>query len=63
MIACCAPHLAARVRYALATGCHAAEITGLEWDRVDLARSSAWPNQIKNGTPRVVPLNADAVQV
>jgi integrase len=63
LVACCAPHLAALVRYALATGCRAAEITGLEWDRVDLARSTAWLNQTKNGTPRGVPLNVDAVQV
>ncbi len=63
LIACCAPHLAALVRYALATGCRAAEITGLEWDRVDLSRNTAWLNQTKNGTPRGVPLNVDAVQV
>lgn len=63
LIACCAPHLAALVRYALATGCRASEITGLEWDRVDLARNTAWLNQTKNGTPRGVPLNVDAVQV
>lgn len=63
LIGCCAPHLAALVRYALATGCRAAEITGLEWDRVDLARQTAWLNQTKNGTPRGVPLNEDAVKV
>lgn len=63
LIACCAPHLAALVRYALATGCRASEITGLEWDRVDLSRNTAWLNQTKNGTPRGVPLNVDAVQV
>ena len=63
LIACCAPHLAALVRYALATGCRAAEITGLEWDRVDLDRNTAWLNRTKNGTPRGVPLNVDAVQV
>jgi integrase len=63
LIACCAPHLAALVRYALATGCRATEITGLEWERVDLARNTAWLNQTKNGTPRGVPLNVDAVQV
>lgn len=63
LIACCAPHLAAMARYALATGCRASEITGLEWERVDLARSTAWLNQTKNGTPRGVPLNVDAVQV
>jgi integrase len=63
LIACCAPHLAALVRYALATGCRAGEITGLEWDRVDLARNTAWLNRTKNGTPRGVPLNVDAVEV
>ena len=51
------------MRYALATGCRASEITGLEWERVDLARNTAWLNQTKNGTPRGVPLNVDAVQL
>lgn len=59
----CAPHLAALVRFALATGCRASEITGLEWNRVDLERKNAWLNQTKNGTPRGVPLNEDAVEV
>jgi integrase len=63
MIACCLPHTAVLVRYALATGCRASEITGLEWERVDLARNTAWLNQTENGTPRGVPLNVDAVQV
>ena len=39
------------------------QITGLEWDRVDLARGTAWLDQTKNGTPRGVPLNRDAVTV
>ena len=59
----CPPHLASMVRFALATGCRAREITGLEWDRVDLARQTAWLNRTKNGTPRGVPLNRDAVAV
>ena len=63
LVACCKPHTAALVRYALATGCRASEITGLEWERADLARNTAWLNQTKNGTPRGVPLNVDAVQV
>ena len=63
LIAACAPHLAAIARFALATGCRAREIVGLEWDRVDVARSTAWLNQTKNGTPRGVPLNRDAVAV
>ena len=63
LIAVCPPHLAAMVRFALATGCRAREITGLEWDRVDLERQTAWLNRTKNGTPRGVPLNRDAVAV
>lgn len=63
LISVCPPHLAALVRFALATGCRASEIRGLEWNRVDLARGTAWINQTKNGTPRGVPLNRDAVAV
>lgn len=63
LISVCPPHLAAIVRFALATGCRASEITGLEWNRVDLERRTAWLNRTKNGTPRGVPLNADAVTV
>lgn len=63
LIAACPEHLAALVRFALATGCRASEITGLEWNRVDLERRTAWINQTKNGTPRGVPLNNDAIAV
>lgn len=63
LIAACPTHLAALVRFALATGCRAREITGLEWERVDIARRTAWLNQTKNGTPRGVPLNQDAIDV
>lgn len=63
LIEACPPHLAILVRFALATGCRAREITGLEWNRVDLNRRTAWLNETKNGTPRGVPLNADAVAV
>jgi len=59
----CPPHLAALVRFALATGCRAKEIAELEWCRVDLDRGTAWLNKTKNGTPRGVPLNRDAVAV
>ena len=51
LLAACPPHLAAIVRFALATGCRAREILGLEWNRVDLDRGTAWLNQTKNGTP------------
>ena len=63
LISVCPNHLAAIVRFALATGCRAREITGLEWRRVDLERQTAWLDQTKNGTPRGVPLNRDAVAV
>lgn len=63
LIEVCPDHLAALVRFALATGCRAREITGLEWDRVDLTRATAWLNHTKNGTPRGVPLNGEAVSV
>jgi len=51
LLAGCAPHLAAMVRFALATGCRAREVAGLEWSRVDLKRGTAWIDQTKNGTP------------
>jgi integrase len=63
LIAVCPAHLVAIVRFALATGCRSSEITGLEWNRVDLERQTAWLNRTKNGTPRGVPLNHDAVGV
>jgi integrase len=63
LLSFCPPHIAALARFAMATGCRASEITGLEWNRVDLDRHTAWLNQTKNGTPRGVPLNHDAVIV
>jgi integrase len=54
LIAACAPHLAALVKFALAIGCRAREITGLEWNRVDVARKTAWLDQTKNGTPEAI---------
>ena len=63
LISACPSHLAALVRFALATGCRANEIAGLEWNRVDLERNTAWLNLTKNGTPRGVPLNRDAIAV
>ncbi len=45
LIAAAAPHLQVLIRFALATGCRAREITGLEWDRVDLKRGTAWLDQ------------------
>jgi integrase len=47
LIAAAAPHLRALIRFALATGCCAREITGLEWFRVDLKRNTAWLDPTK----------------
>ena len=58
----CKGHLAAIVWVALATGCRAHAITGLE-QQVDLERHTAWLDQTKNGTPGGVPLNVDAAEV
>jgi integrase len=56
-------HMRPIVRFALATGCRAGEIFGLEWDRVDLARKVAWLDHgaTKSGEGRGIPLNADAI--
>lgn len=63
LIASTKPHLQAMIRFALATECRARETTGLEWERVDLRRTTAWLDRTKNGTLRGVPLNKDAVAV
>lgn len=63
LIDACPVHLAAIVRFALATGCRAGEITGLEWNRVDLDRKTAWLNQTKNGTPRGVTCSPPALPI
>jgi integrase len=56
-------HMKPIVQFALATGCRAGEIHGLEWSRVDLARKVAWLDHgtTKSGEGRGIPLNADAV--
>src|SRR5260370_31303005 len=56
-------HLQPIVQFALATGCRAGEILGLEWSRVDLDRKVAWLDHgtTKSGDGRGIPLNADAV--
>lgn len=59
------PHLAAMARLALATGLRMANVTGLEWTQVDLARAVAWihADQAKNKRAIPVPLNAEALTV
>jgi integrase len=63
LIAALPQHMKAIVRFALATGCRASEILGLEWSRVDLTRRVAWLDHgtTKSGEGRGIPLNADAL--
>ncbi|RNE89842.1 site-specific integrase [Marichromatium sp. AB31] len=58
-------HLEAMARFSLATGLREANVTGLEWAQVDLARRVAWihPDQAKTRRAIGVPLNNDAVLV
>lgn len=59
------PHLADMAMFAVATGLRQANVTGLEWQHVDLARRHAWipASQHKNRKPHSVPLNDLAMQV
>jgi integrase len=59
------PHLADMARFALATGLRAANITGMQWDQVDLERRMAWvhPDQAKARRAIPVPLNGEAMTV
>ena len=59
------PHLADMARFALATGLRAANITGMQWDQVDLERRMAWvhPDQAKARRAIPVPLNGEAIAV
>ncbi len=48
---------------ALETAMRRAELLGLRWENIDLARQTALLPDTKNGTPRTVPLSSTAVQV
>ncbi len=56
-------HLAAMVRFSLATGLRESNVTGLEWNQVDLTRRVAWihADQAKAGHSIGIPLNKEAV--
>ncbi|WP_254436890.1 tyrosine-type recombinase/integrase [Ruegeria arenilitoris] len=49
--------------FALETGMRAGEITGLQWENVDLDRRVARLEYTKNGRPRDVPLSSEAVRL
>lgn len=65
LIAAVPDHLAAMVRFSLETGLRRANVTGLQWSQVDLARRTAWihPDQAKARRAIAVPLSAAAVIV
>jgi integrase len=58
-------HLAEMCRFSLCTGLRDSNVTGLQWDRVDLERKLMWIEgyELKNGEPFGVPLNNEAVEV
>ena len=58
-------HLAAMMRFTLATGLREANVVGLEWSQIDLGRRCAWihADQAKARKAIAVPLNEDALQV
>ncbi|MBL8445822.1 MAG: tyrosine-type recombinase/integrase [Zoogloeaceae bacterium] len=56
-------HMADMAAFTLATGLRAANVTGLQWEQVDLVRRVAWihPDQAKARRAIPVPLNNEAV--
>jgi len=56
-------HLADMATFSLATGLRAANVTGLQWQQVDLTRQLAWihPDQAKARKAIAVPLNGEAM--
>jgi len=65
LLAALNPHLAAMTRFSLETGLRQANVAGLQWSQVDLARRCAWihPDQAKARKAIAVPLTAAAVVV
>lgn len=58
-------HLADMAAFSLVTGLRRANVTGLQWSQVDLARRRAWihPDQAKARKAIPVPLNDEAVLI
>lgn len=58
-------HLEAMVRFSLATGLRQANVYGMTWAQVDLARKQAWiyADQAKAGKSIPVPLSSEAITV
>ncbi len=58
-------HLADMAQFSLETGMRRANVTGLEWSQIDLARKTAWihPDQAKARKPIGIPLSDEAMVV
>ncbi len=58
-------HVEPMARFTLATGLRMSNVTGLQWDQIDMQRRCAWVHgdQAKSGHDLAVPLNADALAV
>jgi integrase len=58
-------HLAAMMRFALATGLRESNVVNLQWSEIDMQRRCAWihADEAKGKKAIAIPLNADAVQV
>lgn len=65
LAACLPHHLAQMARFSVATGIRQSNVTGLTWDRVDLARQRAWigSGDTKNAEPLGIYLNSEALGV
>jgi integrase len=59
------PHLAAMMRFTLATGLREHNVTQLEWSQVDMRRKAAWVygDQAKGKKPISIPLGTEALDV
>ncbi|HAT2150961.1 TPA: site-specific integrase [Legionella pneumophila] len=59
------PHLKDMAAFTLATGLRASNVTGLEWQNIDMVRRHAWvhPDQSKTKKAISVPLNDVAIEV
>jgi len=58
-------HIEIMVRFTLATGLRESNVTGLQWNQIDMARRCAWihPEQAKAKKAIAVPLNNEAFEI
>jgi integrase len=65
LVAALPEHLAAMAKFSLETGLRRANVTGLQWSQIDLARRTAWihADQAKARRAIAVPLSGAAVIV